>query len=150
MHYVRWSPFRDVARLQNRMNRLFEDPFQGTGQLDSRELTYNWMPAADIYEADTDLIVTADLPGVDPKLIDVSVENNVLTIRGERLPGHPMESDKFYRIERTYGTFVRSFALSTTVDPDKIRGDYKDGVLRLVLPKADRARPKKIEIAAAA
>src|SRR5688572_29668036 len=135
MHFVRWSPFRDVTFLQNQMNRLFESALQDLS-LESNDATTNWVPAADIYESENDLIVTADLPGVDPKMIEVRVENNVLTLRGERQFGK-LEKEKFHRIERSYGAFARSFTLSASVDPDKIRADYKDGVLRISLPKAE-------------
>ena len=124
MHFVRWSPLRDVTFLQNQMNRLFESALQDLS-LESNAATTNWVPAADIYESENDLIVTADLPGVDPKMIEVRVENNVLTVRGERQFGK-LEKERFHRIERSYGAFARSFTLSASVDPDKIRADYKD------------------------
>ena len=147
MNLVRWTPFSDLNALQNQMNRLFESTLYGwPGEPGTR----TWMPPADIYETDNDLIVTADLPGVDPQSVDVRVENNVLSITGERKLEQNAESGNVHRVERMYGTFARSFTLSTRVDTDKIRTNYKDGVLRIALPKAEQAKPKRIAIAAAA
>jgi len=147
MNLVRWTPFHDMTLLQNHMNRLFDGAMQGwPGEANG---TRNWVPPADIHETDNDLIVTTDLPGVDPKNVDVRVENNVLTITGER-PFEPVENESIHRVERMYGGFARSFTLSTPVDADKIHATYKDGVLRISLPKAEQAKPKRIQIAAAA
>jgi HSP20 family protein len=133
-----------MSLLQTQLNRLFENashawPTEPNGMT-------NWMPPADIYETDVDLVVTSDLPGIDPKEIDVRVENNVLTIRGAREFEQKVENENFHRVERSYGTFSRSFTLSTPVDAGLIRATYKDGVLRIALPKAESARPKKIQI----
>jgi HSP20 family protein len=148
MNFVRWNPFHDMTLLQHQMNRLFESSLQGwPGESDG---VSNWMPPADIYETDGDLVVMTDLPGVDPKQIEVRVENNVLTVRGERRFEQKSEKENFHRVERSYGTFARSFTLSTSVDADKIRANYKDGVLSISLPKAEQAKPKRIQIAAAA
>jgi len=147
MNLVRWTPFHDMTLLQNQMNRLFDGAMQGwPGEANG---TRNWVPPVDIHETDNDLIVTADLPGVDPKNVDVRVENNVLTILGER-PFEPVDNENVHRVERMYGGFARSFTLSTPVDADKIQATYKDGVLRISLPKAEQAKPKRIQIAAAA
>ena len=150
MTLVRWNPIRDFSVLHNQMNRLFEDAM-GTwlGESNGRGNT-NWVPLADIYENDNDLIVRAELPGVDPKMVDLRVENNVLTIRGER-PFEPnVEQENYHRLERSYGTFSRSFTLPATIDADKIRAEYRDGILNLTLPKSEKAKPKRIQIAATA
>jgi len=147
MNIVRWTPFHDMTLLQNQMNRLFDGAMQGwPGDANG---TRNWVPPADIHETDNDLIVTTDLPGIDPKNVDVRVENNVLSITGER-PFEADENENIHRVERMYGGFARSFTLSTPVDADKIHATYKDGVLRISLPKAEQAKPKRIQIAAAA
>jgi HSP20 family protein len=148
MNIVRWNPFGEVSLLQNQMNRLFEGALKGwpgdaTG-------TSNWIPAVDIYESENELVVNLDLPGVEPKDVDVSVENNILTIRGERRFEEKQEKENYHRVERSYGTFARSFTLSTRVDADKIRANYHAGVLSVTLPKAEAAKPKKIQIATAA
>lgn len=146
MNLVRWTPFHDMTLLQNQMNRLFDGTLQSWPGDGSR----NWAPPADIHETDSDLVVTTDLPGVDPKNIDVRVENNVLSITGERHFERKVENENFHRVERMYGTFARSFTLSTPVQADRIQATYKDGVLRISLPKAEQAKPKRITIAATA
>jgi HSP20 family protein len=143
MNLVRWTPFSDMDLLQSQMNRLFENAFQGSGG------TTSWVPAADIYESDNELVVHLDVPGVDPKAVEIRVENNVLTIRGERPFNRKESSENFHRVERLYGAFGRSFSLSTAVDSDKIRATYKEGVLSISLPKAEAAKPRKIQIASA-
>ena len=148
MNLVRWNPFRDMSILQNQMNRLFENTYQGWPS--DTEGTAVWAPAADIFETENDLVLEADLPGIDPKQIDVRVENNVLTIRGERAFAPKTDRENFHRVERSYGTFTRSFSLSTAVDSEKIRAAYKNGVLTITLPKAQQAKPRRIEIAATA
>jgi len=147
MNLVRWSPIGDIFMLQNRMNRLFEDALHSWPS--ASDGTTSWVPAADIYETESELVLQADLPGVDPKQIDVRVENNVLTIRGERAFESKVDRENFHRVERSYGTFMRSFTLATPVDADKIKATCKNGVLQITLPKAEQAKPKKIQIAAA-
>ena len=149
MNFVRWTPFSEVGLLQNQMNRLFDTALQGWPG-DSANGTTAWIPAADIYESENELLVTLDLPGIDPKMVDVRVENNILTIRGERRVDEKQNTENFHRVERSYGPFGRAFTLSTAVDPEKIRATYKAGVLSIALPKADTAKPKRIEIAATA
>jgi HSP20 family protein len=148
MSLVRWNPFGDMSLLQNQMNRLFDTALQGWPG-DSNGTT-SWIPAADIYESDNELVVNLDLPGVDPKTVDVRIENNVLSIRGERQFDEKLNKENFHRVERSYGPFARSFTLSTSVNPDSIRADFKAGVLSITLPKAESAKPKRIQIAATA
>ena len=148
MNFVRWNPLNEMSLLQNHMNRLFDTALQGWPG-DSNGTT-QWTPSADIYEAETELVVNLDLPGVDPKMIDIRVENNVLSIRGERQFEDKQNKENFHRVERSYGPFARSFTLSTAVDADKIRASYKSGVLSITLPKAEAAKPKRIQIAATA
>ena len=147
---VRWNPIREFSVFQNQMNRLFEDAM-GTwlGESNGRGNT-NWVPLADIYENDNDLIAKVELPGVDPNRVDVRVENNVLTIRGERPFDQKVAQENYHRLERSFGTFSRSFALPMTIDADKIHAEYRDGILNLRLPKSERAKPKRIQIAATA
>ena len=148
MNFVRWNPFGEMSLLQNQMNRLFDTALQGWP--DDSNGTTQGTPAADIYEAENELVVNLDLPGVDPKMIDIRVENNVLSIRGERQFEDKQNKENFHRVERSYGPFARSFTLSTAVDADKIRANYKSGVLSITLPKAEAAKPKRIQIAATA
>jgi len=149
MNFVRWTPFSEAGLLQNQMNRLFDTALQGWSS-DSSNGTTAWIPAADIYESENELVVSLDLPGIDPKMVDVRVENNVLTIRGERRLDENQNRESFHRVERSYGPFGRAFTLSTAVDPEKIRATYKAGVLTIALPKAEAAKPKRIQIAATA
>ena len=148
MHVMRWNPFNDMSVIQNQMNRLFESTLRGWPA--DTDGTSSWVPPADIYETANELVVATDLPGIDPKKIDVQVENNIITIRGERRLEQKLEKENFHRVERTYGAFARTFTLSTAVESDKIRANYKDGVLTISLPKAEHARPKSIQIAASA
>ncbi|HET9218798.1 MAG TPA: Hsp20/alpha crystallin family protein [Terriglobia bacterium] len=148
MNLVRWNPFGEMSLLQNQMNRLFDTALQGwPGESNG---TTSWIPAADIYESDDELVVNLDLPGVDPKTVDIRMESNVLSIRGERQFDEKLNKETFHRVERSYGPFARSFTLSTSVNPDRIRADFKAGVLRITLPKAESAKPKRIQIAATA
>lgn len=139
----RFEPFRGVATLQDQINRLFNDGIDRTGE-DSSLTT--WAPAVDIYETEHELVVKADLPQVDPKDLDIRVENNILTLRGERKFESKVSEDKYLRVERTYGSFSRSFALANTVNTEAIKADYHDGVLTLSIPKREEAKPKQIRI----
>jgi HSP20 family protein len=106
-----------------------------------------WAPAVDIFESGDDLVIRAEIPGVDKDDVDISVRNNSLTLRGERKRDQEINDDNAYRLERSYGNFVRSFSLPRTVDSSRISAKYRNGVLDIILPKAEEAKPKKIEIA---
>jgi HSP20 family protein len=147
MNLVRWTPFGEMSLLQHQMNRLFDSALQSSSA--EANGTTTWIPAADIYESDNDLVVNLDIPGVEAKMVDIRVENNLLTIRGERNFEKNQDAENFHRVERTYGPFARSFALSTAVDADKVRAAYNAGVLTITLPKAEAAKPKRIQIGAA-
>ena len=137
------SNFRSTSTLQDQINRLFNDTFERTGQ--ESNLTA-WAPAVDIFENEHELVVKADLPDIDPKDLDIRVENNILTIRGERKFEKKVNEDNYLRVERAYGAFSRSFALANTVNPDGIKADYQNGVLTLVIPKREEAKPKQIKV----
>ena len=147
MAVVRWDPFRDLNLLQDRMNRLFDDAGRGWGA-DEPAATTTWSPAVDIFETEGEIIVKAELPGMERKDISLHLENNVLSLRGERKFEKETKDENYHRIERSYGAFSRSFSIPATVDDEKIRAEYKDGVLNIVLPKKEQARPKQITIAA--
>ena len=140
---TRWEPFRRVNTLQDQFNRLFNDAFDRKGEESS--LTA-WAPAVDIYETEHELVVKADLPEVDPKDLDIRVENNILTIRGERKFEKKVNDDNYLRVERAYGSFARSFTLANTVNSDAIKADYQNGVLTLTIPKREEAKPKQIKV----
>src|SRR5262245_5242271 len=147
MAIVRWEPFRDLVTLQDRMNRIFDDAFRGSrGTQEEWALGGSWAPSVDIYEHNSNLVLKAELPGIDPKDVDVRVENNVLTLRGERKVDNEVKQENYHRVERSYGSFSRSFTLPNVVDTDKIKAEFKEGVLQVVLPKKEEAKPKQISI----
>jgi HSP20 family protein len=146
---VRFDPFRDLTTLQDRIDRLFEDSFgrlRGTQGSEALEGSL-WSPAVDIVETDNEIVLKADLPGVDPKDVDIQVENGTLILKGERKFESNVKEDDFRRIERVYGSFVRSFALPRTVDPEMVAAEYRNGVLEVKLPKRPEAKPKQIKVA---
>ncbi len=140
---TRWEPFRGATSLQDQMTRLFNDVFERAGEESS--LTA-WAPSVDIYETEHELVVKADLPEVDPKDLDIRVENNILTIRGERKFEKKVSEENYLRVERAYGSFARSFTLANTVNSDAIKADYQNGVLMLSIPKREEAKPKQIKV----
>jgi HSP20 family protein len=139
----RWEPFRGVNTLQDQINRLFTDAFERSGE--ESNLTA-WAPAVDIYENEHELVVKADLPDVNPKDLDIRVENNVLSIRGERNFEKKVDESNYLRVERAYGSFSRSFSLANTVNSEAIKADYHNGVLTLTIPKREEAKPKQIKV----
>ena len=140
---TRWEPQRGLTTLQDQINRLFSDSFDRTGEEGSLSA---WAPAVDIYETEHELVVKADLPDIDPKDLDIRVENNILTIRGERKFEKQVNEDKYLRVERSYGSFARSFTLANTVNAEAIKADYQNGVLTLTIPKREEAKPKQIKV----
>jgi HSP20 family protein len=148
MPIVRWEPFRDLVSLQGRMNRLFDESFRGVSRGGAEEdwAQGAWSPAVDIYEKDGTIVLKAELPGIEPKDVDVRVENNILTLKGERRFEAEVQQESYQRVERAYGAFSRSFTLPTVVDTDNIKAEFKDGVLRMSLPKKEEAKPKQISI----
>jgi HSP20 family protein len=139
----RWEPFRGAATLQEQVSRLFGNVLEHSGE--ESNLT-TWAPAVDIYETEHELVVKADLPEVDPKELDIRVENNLLTIRGERKFEKKVNEDNYLRVERVYGSFSRSFSLANTVNSEAIKADYQNGVLTLTIPKREEAKPKQIKV----
>ena len=148
MAIVRWEPFRDLVSLQDRMNRLFDESVRTarTGNGDDWALGGSWAPAVDIYEQDGNIVMKAELPGVDPRAVDIRLENNTLTLRGERKLDKEVKEESYHRVERAYGAFSRSFTLPTVVDQGSIKAEYRDGVLKLTLPKREEAKPRQIQI----
>jgi HSP20 family protein len=140
----RWDSFRGLGSLQDQVNRLFEDRFNRARAAESDLGT--WAPAVDIYETEHELVVKAELPEVDENEIDVRVENNTLTIRGERKFQKEVSEDNYLRVERVYGPFTRSFSFPNTVDVDAIKAEYRHGVLTVRMPKREESKPKQIKI----
>ena len=140
---TQWEPFRRASTLQDQVNRLFGNVLERSAE--ESNLT-SWAPAVDIYETEQELVVKADLPEVDPKDLDIRVENNILTIRGERKFEKKVNEDNYLRIERAFGAFSRSFSLANTVNSEAIKADYQNGVLTLTIPKREEAKPKQIKV----
>ena len=140
----RWEqPFRGATTLQEQINRVFGDVVGRTGE--ESNLT-PWAPEVDIYETENELVVKADLPDVNPQDLDIRVESNILTIRGERKFDKKVNEDNYLRIERSYGSFSRSFSLANSVNSEAIEADYQNGVLTLSIPKREEAKPKQIKV----
>jgi HSP20 family protein len=138
-----FQPFRGVSTLQDQINRLFDGAFDRSS--DESSVT-PWAPAVDIFETEQNLVVKADLPDIKPEELDIRVENNILTIRGERKFEKKVNENNYLRVERSYGSFGRSFSLSNTVNTESIQADYKNGVLTLSIPKREEAKPKQIKV----
>ena len=149
MAVIRWTPFQDLATVQDRMNRLFSEFHH---RHDDDVMTRGaWVPPVDIFEnGNKELVIKAELPAMTREDIDVTVENQTLTIRGEKKFNSEVKDEQYHRVERTYGSFSRSFSLPTTVDVTKVSADYKDGVLTVTLPLREEAKPKQIKVEVAA
>jgi HSP20 family protein len=145
---TRWDQSRGLASLQDQVNRLFEDNFSRDRSGPAELAT--WAPLVDIYETENELVVKADLPDLQDKDIDVRVENNTLTIRGERKFEKDVNEDNYLRVERAYGSFMRSFSLPNTVNSENIRAEYRNGVLTLHMAKRAESKPKQIKISVSA
>ncbi len=145
MAVVKWDPFRDLLSIQDRMNKLFEETVSRSRAQEGIAAS-TWSPAVDIYETLDTIVLTAELPGLTREDIEIEIRDNTLILKGERRLAKDVQEENYLRIERAYGVFQRSFTLPATIQQDKIRAVFKDGVLELTLPKADGARPKKIAI----
>lgn len=141
---TRWEPFRELSTLQDRMNRLFNAQF---GKVAEENLSAaSFMPPVDVYEDENNLQLKLEVPGVEEKDLDIRIENNFLTVRGERKFEKEEKEQNFHRIERRYGSFSRSFQLPTTVNSEDVRAEYVNGVLKINLAKRAEAKPKQIKV----
>jgi len=147
MAITRWDPFREVVTLQNRLNTLFGNL---NNETESALTTASFVPAVDVYEDEKKVVLKLEVPGIEEKDLDVSVENNTLTVRGERKFEKEEKEENFHRIERRYGSFYRAFTLPSTVDTENIAAKYEAGVLKLELKKKPEAQPKQIKVNVAA
>ncbi len=147
MAITRWDPFREVASLHSRMNSLFQDFSRTQGGENELPTTAGFVPPVDVYEDEHKIVLKLEVPGVKQQEdLDVRVENNTLTVRGERKFEKEEKEENFHRIERRYGTFFRAFTLPTTVDTENVKAEYDSGVLKLELNKKAEAKPKQIKI----
>lgn len=148
MAMVRWEPFRDLIATQERFNRMFNETlasFFGESEFSPQ----GWVPAVDIYETYDSVVLSAELPGVKPEDVDVRIEGNTLHLKGERKMDPEVKEENFRQVERSYGSFSRSFVLPASVDPDNVDAKYSNGVLTLTMRKREEAKPKTIKILAA-
>src|ERR1700681_1546175 len=140
---ARLEPFRGFSTLHDQVNRLLNESFRNQG--DESAVT-TWAPSVDIYETPNEMVVKADLPDVNEKEIDVRIENNLLTIRGERKFEKSVSEENYLRVERNYGAFSRSFSLPNTVNAEAIGAEYKNGVLTVPLPKREESKPRQVKV----
>ena len=146
MAIARWDPFRDVATLQDRINRIFNESFGRSRDLDEEVSLYDWSPPVDIYETGDGVVLKVELPGVNKDDVSVEVKDNVLTLKGERLLNPEIKDENYYRKERSFGKFNRSFSLQETIKPDLIKASFKNGVLTIEIPRPEEEKPKQITV----
>jgi HSP20 family protein len=143
MAITRWDPFRELSTIQDRMNRLFQESYGGQDQELS---TSAFAPPVDVYEDEHSIMLKVEVPGIDEKDIDIRLENNTLVVRGERKFEKEEKEENYHRVERRYGSFVRSFSLPNTVDTENVQATYDKGVLKIALAKKAEAKPKQIKV----
>ena len=143
MSLIKWDPFRELHMFPGRFGTFLGKDWEKSMS------TTEWNPSVDIFENDNEVVIKAELPGMDAKDIEVKLENNVLVLKGERRFEKEAKEENYHRIEREYGSFSRAFSLPAAVDGDKVTAEYKDGVLKVMLPKKEEIKPKPIKIAAA-
>jgi HSP20 family protein len=152
MALIRWEPVRELSTIQNEMNRLFntffDAPTTTAGQ--SATATRRWIPAMDLVETEEEFVLRADLPGLSEKDVNIELEDNVLTVSGERRSEHEERKEGLYRVERAYGTFSRSLTLPEGVDPERIAASFEKGVLEVHIPKPEARKPRKVAISVGA
>jgi HSP20 family protein len=144
MAITRWDPFRDVLSLQNRLNSIFQD--YNRNQSEGDVVSAAFVPPVDIYEDEHQIALKLEVPGMKESDLDIQLENNVLTVRGERKFEKEEKEENFHRIERRYGSFYRSFTIPNTVNPDSVKASYEAGVLKIELQKRAEAKPKQIKV----
>ncbi len=146
MALVRWEPFRELAALQNEMGRWMNQVAGGVASPTGNGQSSTWLPAVDVWETDTELVLSFDLPGIEEDKIAVELDDNVLTVTGERERTQEHTNDRFYRFERRFGQFSRSVTLPAGIKEDDIEANYRDGVLEIRVPKPEEQKPKRIQI----
>lgn len=146
MAIVRWDPFRNITTLQDRINRLFDDAFPRSADIED-DLVCAWRPMVDIYETEQGVVIQVDLPGVEKQDVSVEIKDGILTIKGERKADTSVNEQSYYRRERTCGSFQRNFTLRNMVAPDQIKASFKNGVLKVQIPKPEEEKPKQVNVA---
>ncbi len=146
MGLIRWDPFREMSSLQERMNRLMAD-FRTRSPFGEEEMAQGaWIPAVDIYETKESIVLNVELPGVTKEDISLEVKDSTLTIKGEKKLEKDVKEENFHRMERTYGSFTRAFTLPSTMQQDRVKAKFRDGILEIMIPKAEEAKPKQIKV----
>ena len=145
MQLVKWNPMLDMLSFNNRADRMFNDFFYPSRSMQMSKDS-SWTPRVDIYEDEDAIVLKAELPGVEKDNIVVDVEGRVLTLKGKRLSDNEVKEESYYRRERTFGSFERRFNLPDHVEPEKITADYKDGILKLGIPKPEENKPRQITV----
>ncbi|MBI4468440.1 MAG: Hsp20/alpha crystallin family protein [Acidobacteria bacterium] len=143
---IKASPLRELSTLNERLNRMFNEVRFPSFQGQDLELATSWVPAVNIFENDQEVSVSVDLPGIKKEDVEITLENNVLTLKGTRKLENEEKRENYHRVERAYGTFARSFNLPNTVDAEKIGAEYQDGVLHIHLPKREESKPRQISV----
>ncbi len=146
MPIVKWDPLRNIAALQDRINKAFDETFRDGDPPENSVSICAWRPAVDIYETENGIIIKAELPGVRKEDISVEVKDNILTLKGERIPDKEIIQEKYFRRERCFGSFHRAFTMQDIINPDKIKAGFKDGVLEVEIPKPEAEKPKQIKV----
>lgn len=146
MSFRKWEPFKDLISIQERMNQLFDDTFSARPQGAEEFSKGIWSPPVDIYETSSNVVLKAEIPGMSQDDIEIKIEDNTMVLKGERKFEKESQDETYYRIERSYGTFVRSFTLPNSVDQDGVRATYELGVLKIVMPKKEEKKPKSIQV----
>jgi len=142
---MRWDPFRELEEMSDRLNRMFARPAARTNGKETM-IVADWVPTVDISETDGEYEIKAEIPDVKKEDVKVTLEDGVLTIQGERKREKEEKGKKYHRVERSYGSFVRSFGLPDLIDEEKVKAEFKDGILNLHLPKSEKAKPKAMEV----
>ncbi len=146
MQLIKWNPARDLFSLRHNMNGLFDDFFYPSRRTAENDGLWNWNPAVDIYEEADNIVVKAEIPGMDRDQITVDVKDRVLTLKGERSEDKEVNEERYFKRERTYGRFERAFTLPADVKTEEIKAEYKDGVLKVLVPKPEVQKPKQITV----
>jgi HSP20 family protein len=150
MALIRWEPVRELNTIQNEMNRLFNTFFESPNPASGGSTLRRWVPAMDLVETEEDFVLRADLPGLSEQDVNIEVEDNVLTVSGERKAEHEEHNEGYYRVERASGLFSRSLTLPEGINPDGVRASFDRGVLEVRVPKPEQRKPRKVSIAVGA
>lgn len=146
MTIIRWDPYRSMSTLQDRINRIFDETAGQSQDYDVEVNQCDWRPVVDIYDTDKSIVINAELPGVPKDSITLDVKENILTLKGERKSEEEIKKENFYRMERCFGKFERAFTLPSMIDSGKITANFKDGVLKIDIPKPVETKPQQVTI----